>query len=445
MLAVGLVVDDAIVMLENVHRHIEMGKSPRQAALDGSREIGFAIVAMTLTLASVYAPVGFQPGTSGKLFTEFAWTLAGAVLVSGFVALTLSPMMCSVLLRPPTENHGAIYNAIEGAIARLIRGYRGALRVVLDYRLAVLLVGLAAAGSGAWLYTQLKQELSPTEDRGFIFGVFLAPEGSTLAYTDGYARIVEGMLAATPDIDKYFVVTGFPVVTNGAAFIRLHGWGKRRSVFEVQKELLPKMFAGAPGIMAFPTLPPSLGASPFDRPVQVVVQSHLPFEELATAMDKIAHKAQAIPGLVHVDTDLKLNKPQLRVTVDRDKAASMGVDTAVVGRALETMLGGRQVTRFKRQGEQYDVLVQLPPVDRNNPADLNRIYVRSSNGKMIGLANLVSIREDVAPKELNHFNQLRAATLNANLAGLAQGEALDVTPLLPVRAQALRVTRIGGC
>jgi multidrug efflux pump len=213
VLAVGLVVDDAIVMLENVHRHIEEGQAPRQAALIGSREIGFAIIAMTLTLASVYAPVGFQPGVTGKLFTEFAWTLAGAVLVSGFVALTLTPMMCSVLLREH-EHHGKAYQRIEAVIVGLTAGYRRALRATLGRRAIVLLVGLAVAVVGIGIGFNLKRELSPTEDRGFIFGVFLAPEGSTLAYTDGYARKLEAMFAATPDIAKYFVVTGFPVVTS---------------------------------------------------------------------------------------------------------------------------------------------------------------------------------------------------------------------------------------
>ena len=427
VLAVGLVVDDAIVMLENVHRHIEEGHAPKQAAMVGSREIGFAIVAMTLTLASVYAPVGFQPGVTGKLFTEFAWTLAGAVLVSGFVALTLSPMMCSVLLKPRgEERHGRVYNRIEAFITGMTAGYRRALRAALGARAVVLLIGALAAAGGVALFLSLKHELSPTEDRGFIFGVFIAPEGSTLAYTDGYARRLEAMFAATPDIDKYFVVTGFPVVTNGAAFIRLHDWGERRPVFAVQQELMPKMFAGAPGVMAFPTLPPSLGSSPFERPVQVIVQTHLPFEELAPVMERIVGRAAEVPGLVNVETDLKLNKPQLRVEVNRDKAAAMGVDTVVIGRALETLLGGRQVTRFKRQGEQYDVLVQLPPVDRVNPRDLNRIYVRSRDGQMVGLANVVRMQESVAPRELNHFNQLRAATINATLAGgLSQGEALD--------------------
>ena len=431
VLAVGLVVDDAIVMLENVHRHIEEGLPPRQAALVGAREIGFAIVAMTLTLASVYAPVGFQPGTTGKLFTEFAWTLAGAVLVSGFVALTLTPMMCSVLLKPHTERHSGFYDTIERALGGLTSGYQRALRATLNARALALAVGALAAAGGALLFTQLKQELSPTEDRGFIFGVFMAPEGSTLGYVDSYGRRLESILAATDGISRYFVVAGFPAVTTGAAYVGLSDWGERRPVFEIQKELQPKMFAGLPGVLAFPTLPPSLGATPFDQPVQIVVRTHMPFEDLAPAMDRIVRAASGIPGLVNVDTDLKLNKPQLRVEVNRDKAAAMGVNTAVIGRTLETLLGGRQVTRFKREGEQYDVLVQLPPIDRSNPTDLNRIYVRGNGGNMVGLANVVSLSESVAPKELNHFNQLRAATLKANLAGaLTQGDALDAVERL---------------
>ncbi len=427
VLAVGLVVDDAIVMLENVHRHIEAGMKPFDAALKGSREIAFAIVAMTLTLAAVYAPVGFQPGVTGKLFTEFAWTLAGAVLVSGFVALTLSPMMCSLLLRPHSEKQGTLSTSIENLIHGITRGYRAMLGAALRVRFVVVLVGLLAAGGGVWLFMQLKSELAPMEDRGFIFGAYQAPEGSTLAYTDSYARRLEQIYSEIPEINRYFIVTGFPMVTQGASFIRMKEWDEReRSVFQVRDELMPRMFAGAPGVVAFPITPSSLGASPFDRPISVVVQTSQPFEELALMMDKLQSKASEIPGLLNVESDLRLNKPQLRVEVDRDKAAAMGVDSIVIGRTLETLLGGRQVTRFKRQGEQYDVLVQLPEIDRTNPNDLNRIYVRGSDGRMVGLANVISMTEGVAPKELNHFNQMRAATLTANLGpGLTQGEALD--------------------
>ena len=425
VLAIGLVVDDAIVMLENIHRHVENGMPPREAALRGSREVGFAIVAMTLTLAAVYAPVGFQQDVTGPLFAEFAWTLAGAVLVSGFVALTLSPMMCSLLLRRETQ-HGAVYSAIDGFIHGMTAGYRRLLTRALQEKVWVLGAGLLVAAGGGGLFLSLKSELAPLEDRGFIFGVTQAPEGSTLAYTDGYMRRLEQFYAAEPEIEKYFVVVGFPAVTQGAAFIRLKHWEDRDvSVFEVAQRLQPKMFAGAPGVIAFPITPASLGASPFSRPVSVVIQTTAPFEELAQSMDRLSARVGKIPGLINAESDLKLNKPQLRVEVDRDKAAAMGVDAITIGRALETLLGGRQVTRFKRGGEQYDVLVQLENVDRSNPTDLNRIYVRNAKGNMIGLANVIHMRESVAPKELNHFNQLRAATLTANLApGMALGDAL---------------------
>ena len=427
VLAIGLVVDDAIVMLENIHRHIENGVAPLEAALRGSKEIGLAIVAMTLTLASVYAPVGFQPGITGRLFTEFAWTLAGAVLVSGFVALTLSPMMCALILKPHARQHGTAYRVVERGLHSLTAGYRRTLTAALHRRGLVLLVGALVAGGGAWLFTTLKSELAPLEDRGFIFGVHMAPEGSTLAYTDSYARRLEKFYSEIPEINRYFVVTGWPGVTQGASFIRLKDWGDRtRSVFEVRDELQPKMFAGAPGVLAFPITPASLGGAPFARPVQVVIRTTEGFDELSAMMTRLVTRVSAIPGLTNVESDLKLNKPQLRVDVDRDKAAAMGVDSIAIGHALQTLLGGRQVTRFKRNGEQYDVLVQLQGVDRSNPNDLNRIYVRSQGGKMIGLANVTQLHETVAPKELNHFNQLRSATLNATLgSGIALGEALE--------------------
>jgi multidrug efflux pump len=218
------------------------------------------------------------------------------------------------------------------------------------------------------------------------------------------------------------------VVTQGISFVRVVDWPLReRSIFEVQKELQPKMFAGAPGVIAFPILPPSLGQSGLSKPISVVVQSTRSYEELQEMMDRLAQRVGNIPGLVNIETDLKLNKPQLRVDLDREKAADMGVSPLDVGRALETLLGGRQVTRFKRGGEEYDVVVKLADIDRNNPRDLNRIYVRGVDGNMVGLANVLSFRESVAPKELNHFNQLRAATLTANLEPtLTQGEALKL-------------------
>ncbi|MEK6805599.1 MAG: efflux RND transporter permease subunit [Pseudomonadota bacterium] len=427
VLAIGLVVDDAIVMLENIHRHVEAGVPPFEAALRGAREIGFAIIAMTLTLAAVYAPVGFQPGTTGKLFTEFAWTLAGAVIVSGFVALTLSPMMCALLLKHETK-HGALFNSIEALIRGVTQGYRNALAFSLRTRWLVILVGAGVAFGGALLFLSLKSELSPTEDRGVLLGVYIAPEGSTLAYTDSYAKRLEAMYREIPEVNRYFVITGFPVVTNGISFVRVNDWAQRtRSIFEIQQELGPKMFAGAPGVLAFPITPGSLGQNFLGKPVSVVIQTSQTYEDLAGMMTRLTERVGKIPGVLNIESDLQLNKPQLKVELDRDKAAAMGVNPIEVGRALETLLGGREVTRFKKEGEQYNVVVKLADVDRSNPDDLNRIYVRNSSGLMIGLANVIRTQEGVAPKELNHFNQLRAATLTASLGPeLAQGEALKL-------------------
>ncbi|MGH8561612.1 MAG: efflux RND transporter permease subunit, partial [Nevskiales bacterium] len=247
VLAIGLVVDDAIVMLENIHRHVEQGMPPMQAALVGSKEIGFAIVAMTLTLAAVFAPVGFLAGNTGRLFTEFAWTLAAAVLVSGFVALSLSPMMCSRLLRHG-EKHGVLYNAIETWIAVLTQAYRQLLLRGLDSRVLVLVLGLMIAGSAAWLFMSLKEELAPTEDRGNIVGRFVAPEGSTVEYTDRYARQIEGHVRALPEVNRVFVVSGFPAVTEGIAIVRLVDWAERaRSQQALVRELSPKLQA-LPGV-----------------------------------------------------------------------------------------------------------------------------------------------------------------------------------------------------
>ncbi len=437
VLAIGLVVDDAIVMLENIYRYIEEGLSPVQAAFKGSREIAFAVLAMTVTLAAVYAPVAFQTGRTGRLFTEFALTLAGAVLVSGFVALTLSPMMSSLLLRHQ-EKHNLLFRWSEAGLQAFIAGYRRLLTFTLSVRSAVVLMGLLVAGASAFLLTQLKSELAPIEDRSTIVGLAIAPEGATIDYTDSYARRIEAIYAQTPAKEKYFMVVGFPVVTQGIGFLRLVDWEQREiSQQAVAAGLAPKMFGGIPGVLAFPINPPSLGQSPIEKPVQFVLQTSAPYEELQAAVNRMQAAARNFPGLVNLDVDLKLNKPELKVHVDREKAAAMGLEIETIGRTLETMLGGRQVTRFKLNGKQYDVIVQVADVDRTNPADLTQIYVRlprsgADGGQsagwwgMVPLSNLVTVDETVAPKELNHFNKLRSATITATLApGVALGEALD--------------------
>ncbi len=424
VLAIGLVVDDAIVVLENIYRHIEEGMEPVAAAFRGAREIGFAVVAMTITLAAVYAPVAFMTGRTGKLFTEFALTLAGAVLVSGFVALTLSPMMCSKLLRHE-RRHGALYNGIERFLSGMGEAYRRVLSAALKARWLVMVVFVVVAGSSVLLLGQLKTELAPIEDRGRVVGIFTGPEGATLEFMTRYSRTLEGIYAGLPEVDRYLVISGSPTVSQGISFVGFADWDARaRTASEIAAELQPKMRA-IPGVNAFALLPGSFGQSSRSRPVSFVVSSSDSYEALARYTGQIIDEMAANPGFVSPDSDLKLTMPELSVNVDRDRAADLGVPVDVIGRTLESMLGGRQVTRYKQDAEQYDVIVRLEAASRADPRDISNIFVRGKGGDMIPLASLVTVRESIAPRELNHFGQRRSVTISANLApGYALGEAL---------------------
>ncbi|WGF89187.1 efflux RND transporter permease subunit [Marinivivus vitaminiproducens] len=424
VLAIGLVVDDAIVVLENVYRHIEEGAAPFRAAIDGTREIAFAVVAMTLTLAAVYAPIAFAEGRTGRLFLEFALTLAGAVLVSGFVALTLTPMMCSKLLKPH-ESHGRIYNALERFFVAVTRGYRKLLDASLKVRPLVILLCVAVAAAGAYLFTRLPAELAPVEDRGVLAVIASAPEGSTLGYSTRYSQDMEKLFAEIPEVEGAFIVTGWPQITDTRAFARLQDWDERaRSQQEIAREMQPKL-ARIPGLLAFPNNPPSLGQRGNNAPIEFVIQTSGTYDDLERYLDQMLDRLADYPGLLNTDVDLDLNKPQLEVTVNRDKVADAGLQVETVGRTLETLLGGRQVTRFERGGEQYEVIVQMAEADRTTPRDLSAIYVRSPNGAMIQLSNLLSVEENVAPKELNRFNQRRSGEIRGSIApGYTIGQVL---------------------
>ena len=425
VLAIGLVVDDAIVMLENIYRHVEEGMPPYEAALKGSKEIGFAIVAMTLTLAAVYVPLAFSTGRTGKLFVEFALTLAGAVLVSGFVALTLSPMMSSRLLRHE-KKHGRLYEFGERVLRGLDNGYRRLLELSLRLRWVVVGAGVLVFAAALTLFMRLPSELAPQEDQGFVIGFGMAPEGSTPEYTDRYARMMEAAFSQHPNVQQYFQIVGFPAVTNTIGFVMLDDWDDRDvGAADVQGQLMGQ-FMAIPGIMAFPTLPPPLGQEGFGQPVEFVVQTTGTWEELGQTMQAMLGKMAENPQLTNPDSSLKLDKPQLLIEVDREKVATVGSSVSEVGRTLETLLGGRQVTRFKKGSEQYDVIVQVADAQRRTPGDLGNIYVRGGDGQMVQLSNLVTVSEGVAAKELNHFNKLRSATISAGLApGYSMGEALE--------------------
>lgn len=450
VLAIGLVVDDAIVMLENIFRHIEEGMDPFSAGIKGAREIGFAVVTMTATLVAVYAPLAFTPGRTGRLFVEFALALAGAVVVSGFVALTLTPMMCTQLLKHnPKPNRFDQF--MERALTSISDRYGSVLRWVvttryvpvteegpagpslaqrlkamaLQARWIVIGVMLLSALAIALVFPSMKQELSPIEDRGVILANVNAPDGATLDYTNRYARALEKMGEPFPEFDRIFANVGNPTVAQASVVYRTVDWDKRtRSTIDMARELQPK-FNALPGVTAFPITPPSLGQGFRERPLNFVIQTSDSYQNLNTVVRQMLEEIAKNPGIVSPDVDLRLNKPELRIEVERDKAADLGVSVQVVAKAIETLLGGRNVTRYKRDAEQYDVIVQTEASGRTTPEDIDRIYVRGRNDAMIPLSALVKVRESVSPRELNHFGQRRSVSITASLAGdYSLGEAL---------------------
>jgi multidrug efflux pump len=426
VLAIGLVVDDAIVVLENIYRHIEDGMSPFHAAIRGAKEVGFAVVAMTMTLAAVYAPLAFTPGRTGKLFTEFALALAGSVIVSGFVALTLTPMMCSIMLK---HNHNPSWfdRNMEHQLQRISNAYGRLLQWTLsrgvvfgrDMSRRWLVVGvMVLAGVGTWtLLKTTKSELAPLEDRG--------PDGATMDYTNRYTLALEKMAEKYTEFDRIFTVAGNPTVAQGNVFYRARPWEERKkSTLEIAREMAPAV-SGLPGVTAFPITPPSLGQPFRERPLNFVILTSDSYQNLAQVVRSFQEEMAKNPGIVSVDTDLRLNKPEIRMEVDRERAADMGVPVDQIARAVETMMGGRQVTRYKREGDQYDVIVQTAPTGRDTPDDIDRVFVRGRGDAMIPLSALVKIKEVVVPRELNHFSQRRSASISANLAPTySLGEAL---------------------
>ena len=447
VLAIGLVVDDAIVMLENIFRHIEEGMDPFSASIKGAREIGFAVVTMTATLVAVYAPLAFTPGRTGRLFVEFALALAGAVVVSGFVALTLTPMMCSQLLKhnPKPNRFDRLMERVltsvsdrYGAALRWVvttryqspesspQGYGGRLAgFFLQARWLVVAVMLICAAAIALIFPTMKQELSPLEDRGVILANVNAPDGATLDYTNRYAVALEEMGKPFKEFDRIFANVGNPTVAQASVVYRTVDWDKRtRSTIEMARELQPQ-FNALPGVTAFPITPPSLGQGFRERPLNFVIQTSDSYQNLNAVVRQMLDEIAKNPGIVSPDVDLRLNKPSLRIDIERDKAADLGVSVEVVAKAIETLLGGRNVTRYKRDAEQYDVIVQTQASGRTTPEDIDRIYVRGKNDAMTPLSALVKVRESVSPRELNHFGQRRSVSITASLsADYSLSEAL---------------------
>jgi multidrug efflux pump len=427
-LAIGLVVDDAIIVLENITRWVEDGHPPMEAARRGMDEIGFAVIAATISTLAVFLPLAFLGDKTGRLFREFGVTVASAVGISGFVALTLSPALCARILRPHRPERG-LKHLLARSFEAVEHGYARTLRPALAHRGLVLAIGAGWVALGLVLLGWMDREFIPTADRGAIQTFARAPEGSTIDYTDRYQRMAEDIILSMPEVEKTFSVIalgrGTPgQVTEGAMFTTLHPWDEReRTQQVVVDELRQKMWA-IPGMTSFPINPPALARGQ-GNPISLVVQGPNA-TDLARHADEIVERSRSVPGVVNLQSDLIINKPQLEVVIDRNRASDLGVSVREIATTLQTLLGGVDVSRFKLGGETYDVIVRLERDQRSRPRDLYGLYVHGREGQLVPLASLVRARESVTPRGVPHFDRLRSATISASLAeGTPLGSALE--------------------
>jgi multidrug efflux pump len=432
VLAIGLVVDDAIVVLENIHRRIELGEHPLLAAYNGARQVGFAVIATTLVLIAVFVPISMLEGNVGRLFSEFALTLAAAVAFSSLVALSLSPMMCSKLLRA-REKPTFLTRLTEGSFYLLARIYRVILKGIL-FIAPLVLLSLFVVGWGIYvLYQQIPHEFAPAEDRGAFFLMMKAPEGASFEYSQRYMREIESfMMVYIKNGEATRALARVPgsfgsggAVNSGIGIMVLNDWALRRPAWDIMGELRQKVLS-LPGILAFPVMRKPLGQRGISQSVQFVIGGST-YEELAQWRDIVLEKVRINPILQGIDSDYKESKPQLLVAIDRNRAADLGVSLRQIGRTLETMLGSRRVTTYLDRGEEYDVILEGQNESYQTPSDLTHIYVRSErSGELIPLANLVTMTETATSSELNRYNRMRAITISANVAeNHTLGEALQ--------------------
>ncbi|HEV2334391.1 MAG TPA: efflux RND transporter permease subunit, partial [Stellaceae bacterium] len=425
VLAIGLVVDDAIVVLENVYRHIEDGKSAPQAAMIGAREIAGPVISMTLTLAAVYTPIGFLGGVTGTLFREFAFTLAGAVIISGIVAVTLSPMMCSLLLTR-TSSHSRFARLIDRGFSRLADAYGRRLQRSLDYRPVTALFALAVFALLAFMYVNAKKELAPEEDQGVLFALTKAPQYSNLDYSNAYGAELDKAFTSIPEADLRFVVNGRFGPNQGIAGVILKPWGERSRSAQQLKPVLQQKVSAVEGLSAFVFSLPPLPASIGGLPVQMVIDSTGDFTTIFNAMEAIKTAARKSGLFIVVDSDLAFNQPTIEVDVDRSKANDLGITMQAIGDTLALLVGENYVNRFNLGGRSYEVIPQVPRVDRLSPETLTRYYVTSAGGQPVPLSNVVSVKTTTAPNALTRYNQLNAATFQAvPMPGVTMGQAVD--------------------
>jgi multidrug efflux pump len=447
VIAIGIVVDDAIVEIENIHRRIEHGQPPLLASFDGAREIGFAVIATTATLMAVFVPLAFMTGNTGRLFREFAIQLAAAIFFSGVVARTLTPMMCSKLMVPA---HGPIHRWTEPVFAGMISGYRWILSRALRIPLVILAVGAAVSFSAVQLFLALPSELAPTEDRGFVIIPITSPEGASVEYTRERVREVE---RAVKPLEERGVVSailsqvapGFQrpqPVNQGLVILRLVPWDKRDVKQQQIVEQLQRTISNFPGARARPINPGSLGQRGFRGAIQFVLGGP-DYQTLREWRDIVIEKAQATGQFVNLDSDYRESQPDLRVQIDRARAADLGISVEDIGRTLELMFGEREVSTFINRGQEYPVIVRARSEHRASPSDLANTFIRAQNGDLVPLSAFVRLTEAAAPQELNRFDRLRSITIESSLApGVTIGQGLQTLERI-VRQELPPEVRIG--
>ncbi|PWC78700.1 multidrug efflux RND transporter permease subunit [Azospirillum sp. TSH64] len=424
VLAIGLVVDDAIVVVENIHRHIEHGKSKVAASLIGAREIIGPVISMTITLAAVYAPIGLLGGLTGALFREFAFTLAASVIVSGVVALTLSPMMCSVILKEGEPGRFAAF--LDRQFERLAGWYERRLHGMLDYRAATLLFAVGILLSVGYLFANTMSELAPEEDQGILFGISKGPQYANLDYIDSFGKQIDETFAAFPETDTRFILTGLPTLNQGFAGMILKPWGERKRSAKELQPLAQAELGKVTGINVFLVSPPALPGSTGGLPVQMVISSPGDYRTIFDAIERIKDAATKSGMFIVTDSDLQYDSPVVRLKIDRAKAADLGLTMQSVSSTLSVLVGGNYVNRFNLNGRSYEVIPQVPRAERLTPESLTNYYVTSGSGAQIPLSTVVSVETAVEPNALNKYNQLPSATFSAvPMPGVSMGQVVE--------------------
>ena len=425
VLAIGLVVDDAIVVLENIYRHVEEGKTPFQAAIVGAREITGPVIVMTLTLAAVYAPIGMLGGLTGSLFTEFAYTLAAAVIISGVIALTLSPMMSSKIVNKKMLQSKLVV-FVDRVFAKLSGAYARGLNTVITYRPVILLLIIVVLTSCYFMFAGSKSALAPTEDQGFIAVQATAPTPSNLAYLSTFIPPLNKILDAPKQTENSFIIAGYPASNQFFSGLIMKPWDQRDVT---QMELTPKIqeaLNNIAGVQAFAFEMPPLPGVSSGLPIQFVLKTTLNYPQLNAVMDKLIAKANKSGLFLFANSSLRYDKPQLEITIDRSKASALGINMQTVADALSSAYSGYQVNYFSMFGYSYQVIPQLADKYRMNEKELGDLRIKTASGDLIPLSEIIKFKYDTQPSSLDRFQQLNAATFGGVPApGVTQGQILS--------------------